>query len=65
MNCEHGVDIDEYDCSDCKSDIEAFNKKFAKENLIKFKEMIEKTNLDDYFAVRQTMCYISEISRIS
>ena len=65
MNCEHGIDIDEYDCSVCQKEIKEFGIKFARENLIKFKELIEKTNLDNHFAVRETMHYISEISRIS
>ena len=31
MNCEHGVDIDEYTCSDCSENMESYWDKEKKE----------------------------------
>ena len=60
MNCEHGVDIDEYTCRDCQKSIEIFEKKYRKEKLIKTKKTIEKCDFGNQFDIDYTFDAIRE-----
>lgn len=51
MNCEHGIDIDEYDCHECQKDIADF---WERDNLKTIKKIHSLTQgeFDKYTAKR-------------